>query len=108
MRLLIASALPLSLLLTPALAQPFYGEGACPAKLRPNGSFCVMNIPNSIRNPGICPPEYVSTADGTYCVLAPRNQWVLTRANCPNGTKPSKGGEYCAGAQAAESPAATP
>ncbi|MBB4038940.1 hypothetical protein GGR34_000575 [Microvirga flocculans] len=102
MRLYSTLALFLALAPAAAQAQSMQGQGICPPNLRPNGAFCVVSIAASIRNPGICPPEYVSTADGMYCVLAPRNQWVLAKPDCPGGTKASLGGEHCAGQQAAD------
>ena len=83
--------------LVPAEAQPWGMRGECPPNTRPSGAFCLINIPDSLRNRGTCPADYVSTADGAYCVLAPRKEWVRARLVCPKGYQPSPGGEFCVG-----------
>ena len=79
----------------PAHAQNAYSGNECPPNTRANGGFCQINVPGSIRNPGTCPAEYVSTADGTYCILAPRKEWVRAKPACPSNYKASPGGEFC-------------
>lgn len=85
---------------TGAQAQLVPDRGPCPPNLRRSGAFCLVDLPGSIRNAGSCPAEYVSTADRRYCVLAPRNQWVLVGPRCPAGTRPSASGEHCVVGQA--------
>lgn len=82
--------------LAPAKAQSWGARGDCPINTRPSGPFCLVNIPGSLRNPGTCPEDYVSTADGAYCVLAPRKEWVRIKMTCPAGYQASPGGEFCA------------
>lgn len=81
--------------LAPAEAQTYGNRGECPPNTRPKGAFCQLNIPDTFRNRGSCPDEYVSTADGAYCVLAPRKEWVRTKLGCPSGFEQSPGGEFC-------------
>lgn len=83
----------------PARAQSGYAGNECPPNTRANGAFCQINVPGSIRNPGSCPAEYVSTADGTYCILAPRKEWIRARPTCPTNFKASPGGEFCVSPQ---------
>ncbi|HZH10460.1 MAG TPA: hypothetical protein VEZ24_08820 [Microvirga sp.] len=78
-----------------AHAQPWGPRGECPPNTRPRGAFCQLAIPDSIRNTGICPADYVSTSDGAYCVLAPKKEWVRVQLGCPVGYQPSPGGEFC-------------
>lgn len=78
-----------------AKAQNAYSGNECPPNTRANGALCQINVPGSIRNPGSCPAGYVSTADGTYCILAPRKEWVRAKPACPSNYKASPGGEFC-------------
>lgn len=78
-----------------AEAQPWTSRGGCPPQTRPSGSFCLIDIPESIRNTGVCPAGYIGTTDGTYCVLEPRKGWVRVRSDCPAGFRLSPGGEFC-------------
>ncbi|WP_134495762.1 hypothetical protein [Microvirga pakistanensis] len=96
MRLFLTIAAMIAYSMVPAQAQPWGGGGGCPPQTRPSGSFCLIDIPDSVRNRGICPAGYVSTADRAYCVLEPRKEWVRTRSGCPAGFRPSPGGEFCA------------
>jgi hypothetical protein len=95
MRFLLMIAGMIGFSLMSAQAQPWGSRGECPPNTRPSGAFCLINIPDSLRNRGICPADYVSTADGNYCVLAPRKGWVRARLVCPAGLQPSLGGEFC-------------
>jgi len=79
----------------PAKAQPWRAHGECPPHTRFSGSVCLTNMPASLRNRGICPAGYVSTADGAYCVLASRREWVRIKPGCPEGFRLSAGGEFC-------------
>lgn len=81
----------------PAHAQNGYSGNECPPNTRANGALCQISVPGSIRNPGSCPAEYVSTADGAYCILAPRKEWVRAKPACPSNYKASPGGEFCVG-----------
>ncbi|SCX87261.1 hypothetical protein SAMN02927923_00180 [Microvirga guangxiensis] len=95
MRFLLILAGMIGCSLVPAEAQTRVPRNECPPNTRPSGAFCLVNIPDSVRNRGACPADYVSTSDGTYCVLAPRKDWVRARIGCPAGYQPSPGGEFC-------------
>lgn len=91
--LLLAGSIGCSVI--PAGAQTSGTRSECPPNTRPNGTICQLNMPSSLRNTGTCPADYVSTADGSYCVLAPRKEWVRAKPGCPGGYEASPGGEFC-------------
>jgi hypothetical protein len=100
-RVIAPGACAFGFMLSAALAQPARMQEICPTNLRAGGSFCVTDVPGSLRNTGTCPAGYVSTGDRAYCVLAPRNQWVLVKPGCPAGYQSSVGGEVCIGKETA-------